>query len=581
MRYCRVRSEKTVFALPDSLVRRCSTRQQSTRPQDRLAGAALAARVEYAAALGALRVPQAAAVGALRVLDADAVGALVGAGVGPARAARVLGANSVRAARVLDGDPLRAARAPWTLLRALGAAVLGAALLCGCIDAHVPDFKRPDTPAKANWSDKTGSTISAAATIEPDWWKGFQDPYLNTLIAKAISGNFDIKVLAARIDVAGAQIGEAKAGALPTMDVGAGANFQKITGTPFTQQYNLGTQVNWDIDIWGKVEKGVQAQKAEFRATEADWRAGYLELVSNVSSAYFQILQFDDQIGQQQKMIDQNQQILTIFTGMAKSGLVPQTQVLRQQAEINRLTKDMLDLHRSRDLANNALCTLIGVPAGEFKVPVGHLQQRVQLPPVPAGLPSQLLARRPDIVAAELRVLEAYNLVGEAKLAQLPTISLTGHAGTASFALSDLLKSFTFGFMPSINIPILDPSVRAHVKTTEAQTTVAEQQYRQTVMGAFEEVENALVNLNSHKQQRVQLVQQVDRLRVVASQLEAQVRLGVASQLDVFETERSLLQAELDLLSNHQLILSDTVLLYKALGGGWPPVDVQTQVKDQ
>ncbi|HWT37388.1 MAG TPA: efflux transporter outer membrane subunit, partial [Paraburkholderia sp.] len=434
-------------------------------------------------------------------------------------------------------------------------------------------------PAKASWSDKTGTLVSPADTIVPDWWKGFEDPYLNTLIDKAIAGNFDIKVLAARIDVAGAQIGEAKAGALPTADLGAGANFQKVTGQPFTRQYNVAAQVNWDIDIWGKVEKGVQAQKAEFHASEADWRAGYLELVSNVATTYFQILQFDDQIDAQQKMVDENRQILSIYEGMSRNGLIPKTQVMRQQAEVNRLTKDLLDLRRSRNLANNALCTLIGVPAGEFTVPVGHLQQRVQLPPVPGGLPSQLLSRRPDIVASELRVLEAYNLVGEAKLAQLPTISLTGHGGTASFALSDLMKSFTFGFMPSINIPLLDPSVRAHVKTTEAQTTVAEQQYRQTVMGAFEEVENALVNLDSHKQQRVELQQEVQRLSVVNEQMQSQLREGVISQLDVFETERTLLQAQLDLLTNHQQILSDTVLLYKALGGGWPAVDVQTQVK--
>ena len=451
-------------------------------------------------------------------------------------------------------------------------------LLAGCVDVHMADYQRPDTPAKASWSDKTGTLVSPADTIVPDWWKGFQDPYLNSLIAKAIQGNFDIKVLAARIDVAGAQIGEAKAGALPTADIGAGVNFQKVTGQPLSRQYNTAGQVNWDIDIWGKVAKGVRAQKAEFHASEADWRAGYLELVSNVATTYFQILQFDDQMVAQQRMVDENKQILAIYDGMSRSGLVPKTQFIRQQAEVNRLTKDLIDLRRARGLANNALCTLLGVPAGEFTVPVGHLQQRVQLPPVPGGLPSQLLSRRPDIVAAELRVLESYNLVGEAKLAQLPRISLTGRGGTASFALSDLLKSFTFGLMPSINFPLLDPGVRAHVKTTEAQRTVAEQQYRQAVMGAFEEVENALVSLDAHKQQRIELQQEVQRLRVVADQIEAQLHEGVASQLEVFETERTLLQAQLELLTNHQQILADTVLLYKALGGGWPAVDVQAEL---
>jgi len=145
--------------------------------------------------------------------------------------------------------------------------MFAALLLGGCIDAHVPEYKRPDTPAKTSWTDRTGATISAASTIEPDWWKAFQDPYLNSLIGRSIDGNFDIKILAARINVAGAQIAEAHAGALPTMDLGAGASFEKTTGQPFSRTYNLGTQVNWDIDIWGKVEKGVQAQKAEFHAT--------------------------------------------------------------------------------------------------------------------------------------------------------------------------------------------------------------------------------------------------------------------------------------------------------------------------
>jgi outer membrane protein TolC len=254
---------------------------------------------------------------------------------------------------------------------------------------------------------------------------------------------------------------------------------------------------------------------------------------------------------------------------------VPHTQVLTQRAEINRLTKELLELRRSRDLANNALSTLIGVPAGEFTMPVGQLETRVKIPVVPAGLPAQLMARRPDVVAAEYRVLEAYDIVGQAKLAQLPTISLTGRGGTASFALTDLLKSFTFSFMPSINIPLLDPSVRAHVKTTEAQTVVVEQQYRRTVMGAFEEVENALVNLDAHTKQRKELQEEVEHLQIVAAQIEAQLKEGVVSQLQVFETERTLLAAELELLQNHQQLLSDTVTLYKSLGGGWQAVDVK------
>lgn len=448
-----------------------------------------------------------------------------------------------------------------------------ACLLAGCADVSMPEYKRPDAPIKAAWSGKAAAG-SPAETITLDWWKNFNDPYLDVLVAKAIHSNFDLRILAARIRVAGAQVGEARAGALPTLDAGAGASFEKSTGQNFSKQFSLATQVNWDIDVWGKVDKGVQAQTAEYRASEADWRAGYLSLVSNVSTTYFQILQLDQQLDQQKETLDKNKQILATFEAMYQNGVLPNTRVLQQRAEINRLTNDLLELRRARELAGNALATLLGVPAGELRVPSAHLQDKVRLPAVPAGLPAELLKRRPDVVAAEYRVLESYNLVGQAKLAQLPSISLTGHGGSSSFALTDLLKTFTFGLLPSINIPIFDPSVKARVKTSEAQTQVVEEQYRRTVIGALEEVENALVNLDAHKKQRVELQQQIDHLKLVSAQTEAQLKEGLVSQLELFETERSLLAAQLALLANHQQILSDTVTLYKALGGGWPPMAV-------
>ena len=474
---------------------------------------------------------------------------------------------------------LRRVRVRTPFSRAVVAGIFAIAL-SGCMDLRIPAYQRPETPEKTTWAH-VDHRVSAADTIDPRWWKAFDDPYLDALIEKAIAGNVDIKVLAARIRVAGAQIGEVRAGALPSADLGAGADFEKSTHRPLTKTYNLAIQVNWEIDIWGKVAKSVEAQKAEFHASEADWRAGYLTLVAGVSSTYFQILQFDDQIEEQQKTLDRNRQILAIFRSMYANGAVPQTEVMRQEAEINGLATVLIELHRSRDLAENALSTLVGVPAGEFTIPTGHLRERIKLPDVPMGLPAQLLARRPDVVAAQYRVLESYDTIGSAKLAQLPTISLTGRGGTAAFQLSDLMKAFTFSFMPSINLPMFDPGVKAHIKTTEAQSEVVQQQYRQTVFAAFEEVENTLVDLDAHKKQRIELEAQNARLRVVAAQIEAQLKEGLVSQLDVLESERSLAAAELALVTNHQQILTDTVTLYKAIGGGWPPVVVGVAKREE
>ena len=447
-------------------------------------------------------------------------------------------------------------------------------LLFGCSAVRVPEYQRPQAPAKSTWSQPATTTVSATEAISPQWWAQFGDPDLDSLVERAIAGNLDLKILSARISVAHAQIAEARAGAQPSVDVGAGSVLQKTGGQPLIKQYSAGTQVSWDLDIWGKVEKGVQGQTAEFHATEADWRAGYLQIVADVSSGYFQILELDEQIDQQQRALAKNQQILAIEEGMSSNGLVSGTEVLRQRAEINGLTKDLLELRRFRDVTQNALATLLGVPAGDLKIQPNPLQDRVQIPVVPAGLPLELLARRPDVVAAEFRVLEAHDLMGQARLAQLPSVSLTGQAGSASFALSDLFKAFTFGLMPTVNIPALNPGIRAHVKTTEAQIKVAEEDYRRTVIAAYEEVENALVNLEAHRRQMAELQQQVEQLQVVSAQTEVQLEAGVVSQLDMFENERSLLTAQLALLAGHEQVLSDTVTLYKALGGGWPPVQV-------
>lgn len=444
----------------------------------------------------------------------------------------------------------------------------------GCAAVHVPDYQRPEAPAKSSWSRLPVSAASATEAISPEWWQEFGDPYLDSLVAKAIANNVDLKVLAARITVANAQVAEVRAGALPSADIAAGSTQQSTIGQPFSKQYDLGARVAWDIDIWGEVKQGVQGQKAEFHATEADWRAGYLKIVADVSTTYFQILQYDEQIGRQQHALSEDQQILAIYETMYSNGLVSDTDVLRQQAELSRLAKDLVELHRNRDVTENALATLLGEPAGEFKIPPDRLQGRVQIPTVSGGLPLDLLSRRPDVIAAEFRVLEAHDLMGQARLAQLPSVSLTGQAGGSSFALNALLKAFTLGLMPSIDIPAFNPGIKAHVKTTAAEIKVAEESYRRTVLAAFEEVENGLVNLEAHRRENEELQKQVARLQAVADQTKTQLEEGIVTQLQVFEDRRSLLAAQLALLDSHEQMLSDTVMLYKALGGGWAPTEV-------
>ncbi|MEJ2590598.1 MAG: efflux transporter outer membrane subunit [Candidatus Thiodiazotropha sp.] len=452
-----------------------------------------------------------------------------------------------------------------------GAFCLLMSLLCSaCANLAGPEYSRPQTPAKGEWSDSAQQTVSGKSVIQPDWWRNFNDPYLDQLIDKAIAGSLDIRILAARIDVARAGIDQAKAGAMPTLTASQGVDHFSHTSAPGSTRYSLAGEASWELDIWGKIRKGVEAQQAEYKATEADWRAGYLTLVSDVSSLYFNIRRLDEQRQRQATALSRNREILQIYQAMHGEGLIPETQVMQQQAEINRLETEQLELARQRKVDENGLATLLGMPANTLKVPQAPLRERVSIPEVPAGLPSQLLARRPDILAAEYRVLQAHNLSGQARLAKLPSIGLTGRAGTAGFSIGDLFKAATFGLASAISFPIFDPNISARVKVADAQTKVTEEEYRRTVISAFEDVENALTNLSSRKQQQVELQAREEKLKVVSDQMKAQLHEGIASQLQVFEVERSLLDAEQQLLSNQWQILSDTVALYKSLGGGWP-----------
>lgn len=449
------------------------------------------------------------------------------------------------------------------------------AILCtSCANLAGPEYTRPDSPGKQQWSNAGSEESPSSAAIEPDWWRNFGDPELNKLIDRALSESIDIRILAARIEVARAGISQAEAGALPTVSAIGGVDRFTHSQADNTTRYSLGAEASWELDIWGKIRKGVEAQEAEFKATEADWRAGYLTLVTDVAALYFRIRQFDELSDLHMKTLERNQRILLIYDAMYREGLIPKTQLLQQQAEIDRLENELLEFGRLRLVAENGLATLVGTPAGMLEVPRAHLRKATHLVEVPAGLPSQLLARRPDILAAEYRVLQSHNLTGQARLAKLPSLSLTGRAGTAAFTAGDLFRATTTGLTSALSFPIFDPNVRARIKLTEAQTKVDEEVYRRTVLTAFEDVENSLTNLSNRKQQKEKLMQRQEKLNVVSDQIYAQLDEGMVSQLEVFEIERTLLNAEQRLLVNHWLILSDTLTLYKSLGGGWPDVVV-------
>ncbi len=470
-------------------------------------------------------------------------------------------------------------------LRRLLFCVFFLSFVTSCADLAGPKYQRPETPVKQTWSQQPEIQVSADEAIRADWWTGFGDPYLNELVEQSVTGNQNLRVFAARIEDAGANIKVDRAGLFPTIGAGANARFSETVGSDnslpeqdgLQKSYRAVADLNWELDVWGKTKKGVNSSKAGYKASEWDWRATYLTLVSDVASRYFLIRQLDEQIDKQGETQDRNLLLLGIYEAQVSEGLLPEAQLLSQKAEIASLRQQLEDLRRQRKVAELSLATLLGIPAGELEVPKANLTNVVKLMEVPAGLPSELLKRRPDIIAQEYRVLAAHELVGQAKLEKLPTISLTGavEGSGPSAALSKLIKTWTFGLGPNVRIPIFDKSIEARIKKRTASTKVQEETYKDTVIRAFEEVEILLTNLNSRIKQKAFLENQIKHLSIVKQTRYAQLEEGLVSQLQVFETDRTLLAAELAKLQTHQQILSDTVTLYKALGGGWLMEDVK------
>jgi NodT family efflux transporter outer membrane factor (OMF) lipoprotein len=444
-----------------------------------------------------------------------------------------------------------------------------------------PEYERPKLESKKEWSQDKGADLSPSEVIQMDWWTNFEDPFLNQLVNDAVAGNYDLKILLGRIREAGATMKIVRADRFPQAGVSAGANITKtggeasyISGT--SEEYSLGGQLSWELDIWGKKKRAFLATKAGYQAKEADYRAGYLKLISEVGQAYFGLRQKYKEIVLTEKFYKDNQLLLTIYKNQFDAGIVSNDKVLRQKAQVDSLRQNLSELRRESEILENRITTLLGKPAGEMNFPAEDMETDAKLVDVPVGLPSDLLARRPDIIAAEYRILEAYNRIGQAQAARLPSISLTGNGGFASAALSTLLSQWTLGFAPKIDLPIFDAGKRkAQVEATKARAQVAEDTYRKTVMTAFEEVENALVNLASRKEQKAILKEKADSLWQIRAQFLQKLKLGLVSQLEILDVEGELFDSERSLLQIDRILYDDTVILYKALGGGWPRVAVQ------
>jgi multidrug efflux system outer membrane protein len=459
-------------------------------------------------------------------------------------------------------------------LRTLGAIAL---LLPGC--AVGPNYHRPaiDTPASYRESETPASSIAAASVGEQKWWEVFRDPVLQQLIRTALKQSYDLRIAATRVLQAQAELGVARAGQLPALNVGAGIFTErnpKIASTLPAYEASAGevdVSVIWNLDFWGKYRRQTEAARAEFLASEWGQRAVLTSLISNVASAYFQLREIDLVIEISESTLKSRADSLRLTKVLAEHGSASTLDVRQAEQLVYTAASTITDLERQRAQQENALSVLLGQNPGD--IPRGQpLTEQLDLGPVPAGLPSQLLERRPDIRQAEETLVAANAQIGVAKAAFFPSISLTGTAGRESYALNQILdrSAELWNGAASLAQPIFQGgALRSGLKLAKAQREQMLLTYRQTIINAFRQVSDSLIALQKQTELRKQQQLLADAARDADRLSHVLFEHGGASYLQVLSSETSYFAAQLGLATaqlNERLAL---VQLYNALGGGW------------
>jgi multidrug efflux system outer membrane protein len=465
-------------------------------------------------------------------------------------------------------------------LIALSLALLGT----GC--ALGPNYKRPEVPVPPAWREMPAAEAETLANAP--WWELFDDPQLQELVRIALVENKDLKIAVERIEEARARYGFTKADLWPQVDVsgtGAGLRFNagslvhtpegdtsKNTNGTETSIYSLAANLSWEIDFFGRIRRATEAQKALLLGTEEARRATVLTLVADVARVYLELRGFDLELEIARRTIESRRESLQLAKDRFEGGLTPEVDVRQAEAELRRVEVVIFDLERQIALREDELSFLLGRNPGA--VPRGRSVVEQKLPAaVPAGLPSALLDRRPDVREAEQRLAAATANIGQAKALLFPRISLTGSFGFTSTDLDTLFDgpSKSWNIIGNILQPIFNAGKnRRRVEVTESQQRQTLYDYERSILQAFREVEDALVSYRKLGEQRAAQAARVEAERKVLELAELRYKGGVAAYLEVLDAQRSLFGAEIDETQTIGAHVISLVQLYKALGGGWP-----------
>lgn len=453
-----------------------------------------------------------------------------------------------------------------------------AILLTSC--AVGPDYSRPDlsTPESFRMAQE-GEGVSMANLA---WWELLRDEELQKLIHIALEENKDLRRAVSTMEEFQARVLIARMEFAPAITATANApTFGRQTiflfpGFPNPFNYYIQGNLNWEIDIWGRIRRANEAGRADLFARVENRRAVVLQLVSGVAQSYFDLLQFDMQLDIAKRTLASWEESVRIAQARLRQGVISKLDADQFEAERANAAARAAELERQMIQKENELSVLLG--RHPHSISRGRsLTEQVMPPQVPPGLPSELLQRRPDVVQAEQELHAATARIGMAKADRFPKLSLTALFGYANPQLSELIKGggrnngqFYVGggnfTGPLFGAQILGFQQRA----AEAQAREALAAYEQSVLVAFREVEDALVAVRTARTQRDAQAEQVEALRSALRLANLRYKGGLANYLDVLIAQRNLFEAELALTGTHRLHLVSIVQLYKALGGGWP-----------
>lgn len=456
-----------------------------------------------------------------------------------------------------------------SLIIALGAALAGCSLM--------PDYQRPVPPVATQWP-QTAQPDGVRKATEVDWRSFFPDQRLQALIAAALEHNRDMRIAAARVEEARALYGIARADRLPGLDAAASGTSARTPGdlsasghAVISRRYDVGlSMLSFELDFWGRVKSLNQAALASYLAGEEAQRALRLSLIAEVANAYLTLLEMEERTALLRETLKTREETRMMVGRRRDAGLAGDLDFLSADGALESARADLASLERQRAAAANALELLVGrqsvgLPAGRT------LSEQGIIPDLAAGLPSEVLLKRPDVLAAEQSLIAANANIGAARAAFLPRISLTAGLGTASSALSGLFSSGSdaWNFQPVLRLPLFDAGrAAAGTDLAEARKVIAVAQYEKTIQQAFREVADLLA-ARTHLAGQLQAQHaaekaQAERLRLA----EARYQAGVSSYLEVLDAQRESYSAQQGTVQTRRAWLSAAAQLYKALGGG-------------